>query len=255
MYVLNDELLVIQSEQKNGMLRPASYIMAKVVLTLPFIFVFAIFALGIPGFAIQNYQTSSWIEVILLWSILAYLFESLAECLAIWVKNKVLGMLVYLTYWISSFLFSGLFLPLDDLIWPLKIFYYTTPFSYYIRSMYYLLFNDATFESCDSELNPLEPICVKSGAGSEAIEGLHAILPLFENKDTLTTDISVLLIMIIFLKVIYIAGVVVRGREVSIPNPTNSTMTNEEAGIVTPNEKSTKKTFHCSGVEISVHGE
>jgi hypothetical protein len=48
-YVLNDELLVIQSEQKNGMLRPASYIMAKVVLTLPFIFVFAIFALGIPG--------------------------------------------------------------------------------------------------------------------------------------------------------------------------------------------------------------
>jgi hypothetical protein len=47
-YVLNDELLVIQSEQKNGMLRPASYIiMAKVILTLPFIFVFAIFTLGV----------------------------------------------------------------------------------------------------------------------------------------------------------------------------------------------------------------
>ena len=144
MYVLNDELLVIQSEQKNGMLRPASYIMAKVVLTLPFIFVFAIFALGIPGFAIQNYQTSSWIEVILLWSILAYLFESLAECLAIWVKNKVLGMLVYLTYWISSFLFSGLFLPLDDLIWPLKIFYYTTPFSYYTTSEACIIFFSMT---------------------------------------------------------------------------------------------------------------
>ena len=106
-YVLNDELLVIQSEQKNGMLRPASYIiMAKVILTLPFIFVFAIFTLGVPGWEIQNYQTSPWIEVILLWSILAYFYESLADCLAIWVKDKVLGMLLYLTYWISSFLFS-----------------------------------------------------------------------------------------------------------------------------------------------------
>ena len=114
-YVLNDELLVIQSEQKNGMLRPASYIiMAKVILTLPFIFVFAIFTLGVPGWEIQNYQTSPWIEVILLWSILAYFYESLAECLAIWVKDKVLGMLLYLTYWIfhpSYSQFAGLFLP------------------------------------------------------------------------------------------------------------------------------------------------
>ena len=51
------QLLVIQSEQKNGMLRPASYIatsiMAKVILTLSFIFVFAIFALGVPGWAID----------------------------------------------------------------------------------------------------------------------------------------------------------------------------------------------------------
>ena len=117
---------------------------------------------SVPGWEIQNYQTSPWIEVILLWSILAYFYESLAECLAIWVKDKVLGMLLYLTYWIfhpSYSQFAGLFLPTwrFDVAGPsLKVFvYYTTPFScyVYVRSMYYLLFNDATFESCDSELN------------------------------------------------------------------------------------------------------
>ena len=65
---------------------------------------------------------------------------------------------------------------------------------------------------------------VQCSAGSEVIEGLHTFLPLFENKDTLITDISVVLlvIMIIFLKALYIVGVVVRGREVFIPNPTTT---------------------------------
>ena len=57
------QLLVIQSEQKNGMLRPASYIatsiMAKVILTLSFIFVFAIFALGVPGW-IRGSLLATW---------------------------------------------------------------------------------------------------------------------------------------------------------------------------------------------------
>ena len=63
---------------------------------------------------------------------------------------------------------------------------------------------------------------VQCSAGSENIEGLHTFLPLFENKDTLITDISVLLIMIIFLKALYIVGVVVRGSYVFIPNPTTT---------------------------------
>jgi hypothetical protein len=87
--------------------------MAKVILTLSFIFVFAIFALGVPGWAIesiQNYQTSPWIEVILLLAILAYFFESLAECLAIWPGSRIKSSVVYASLFdvldFSSFLFS-----------------------------------------------------------------------------------------------------------------------------------------------------
>jgi len=231
---LNEELLFIQHEIKNGMLRPASYIIAKFILTVPFIIVFAICALGIPGWLMQNYPTTSpsWLAAVLLWSMLSFLFESLAECLAIWIDNAVVGMLLYLTFWVASFLFSGLFLPLVDLLWPLKIFYYATPFSYYIRSMYYVLYSDVTFDACDSSLNPLQPICVESGTGSDVLKALHDILPVFENKDNVAKDIGIISLMIVVFKVLYIGGVVLKGRKISIPKPSKPVIADASAGAV-----------------------
>jgi len=216
-YVLSDELKAIQSEQQNGMLRPLNYVMAKSILTLPFVFVYALFALGIPGLALQNYPTTSFVEVVVLWCTIIYLYEAFAECVAVWIRNKVVGILVYLSYWIGSFLFSGLFLPLDDLPTIFKLLYYGTPFSYYIRSGYYLLMKDATFEPCDRALTPFEPVCVDSSAGKDVVEALHNILPIFVNEDTMAKDICVLLLMAVLYKTLYILGIIVRGREISIP--------------------------------------
>lgn len=227
-YVLNDELKAIQSEQKNGMLRPISYIMAKTILSLPFSVLFALFSLGIPGFVLMSYLAEPFFQTIALWCVFQLLYESLAESLAVWIKDKVIGMMVYLAYWIASFLFSGLFLPFDDIPDPLKVFYYVTPFSYYIRSGFYLLYKDATFEPCDSASNPFEPICVESSLGKDVIESLHNVLPLFENKDTFAEDIGVLLLMTFVFKTLYILGAIVRGREVSIPRPASKEEENNE---------------------------
>merc|ERR1712183_1219328 len=95
------------------------------------------------------------------WSFTMYMFESLAECIAIWVTNKVLGILVYLSFWILSFLFGGTFVDIDELPPFLQMFYYVTPFGYYCRSAFYILYNDATFEPCDSKSSPSEPVCVR----------------------------------------------------------------------------------------------
>ena len=124
---------------------------------------------SVPGWEIQNYQTSPWIEVILLWSILAYFYESLAECLAIWVKDKVLGMLLYLTYWISSFLFSfrGSLLATwrFDVARPWR--FSTTPHHSATTSEACIIFFSMTQLlnlATANWMNPLEPVCVKSGA-------------------------------------------------------------------------------------------
>ena len=52
-YALNEEFKSIRSEAKNGMVSGLSYVVAKSVLVLPIMFIFAIFALGVPLFAVS----------------------------------------------------------------------------------------------------------------------------------------------------------------------------------------------------------
>lgn len=207
-YVTSDEISAVKQEQRNGMLRYGTYATTKVILSVPIIFLFAIVCLGIPGWVLQGYEMSPFVEVIILWSVTAYTFENLAECLAIWISDKIIGMLLYLGYWISAFLFSGLFLPFNDLPLPCKGLYYVMPFSYYFRSCFYVLFRVYTFQPCDRKLNPMDPICVDSSAGQDVISGLHNFLPLFENNDTYKNDIWLLLGMAFVFKLFYLLGLV-----------------------------------------------
>jgi len=216
-YSLVEELSIIENEQRNGMFRAQSYIIAKFVLTLPIIIIFAICALGIPQWVIQQYpfELYSFSTAVLLWSVMIYLYESLAECLAVWIENKVLGVLIYLAFWILSFFFSGLFLPLDKLFWPIKIFYYISPFSYYLRSMFYVLYSHVHFDPCDRSINLFTTICVESGEGTEVLDALHKIFQIFENKNTLIKDIGVFALIIFLFKGLYVIGVVWKGCRVS----------------------------------------
>ena len=114
MFFLFEEFKLIQGEIKNGMNGCLSYILAKFVLTLPIItIVFSLSALAIPMFVIQSFDASLFLPFFGQWSLIIYLFESLAECLAVWSPNAIVGMLAYLTYWIVAFLFGGIFLPPD----------------------------------------------------------------------------------------------------------------------------------------------
>ncbi len=148
---LHDEITRISREIRNGLVQPLAYLMVKFVLTIPIIAIFAIVALGIPMFVIQNFDARQIIPVLCQWSLLPYLFESLAELSAALSKNATTGVLIFLAYWITCFLFSGIFITPSSIYWPLKMFYHVTPFSYYLRSMMFILFDSATFETCDPE--------------------------------------------------------------------------------------------------------
>lgn len=177
---------------------------------------YAIFVLLIPCWVIQRYPLQHFWESILFWSILVYLHETIAELLAALVKNPIIGTMYYLAFWILSFLFSGLFLPAKDLFWPLKGLYYATPFNYYIRGMFYLLYSDATFEPCSRTENPTHPICVDDGDGLKVLEALHYVLPQFE-KSSVVRDMLVPFLMIVLLKFTHTMIVIYKASIVSIP--------------------------------------
>lgn len=89
-YVLNDEFKSIVRESKNGMVSSLSYVLAKTILVLPILFVFSLFALGIPLFLVIGAPGESFIMIVILYTACMFVFESVSECLSVWVDDPVL---------------------------------------------------------------------------------------------------------------------------------------------------------------------
>ena len=101
-YALNDEFKSILREAKNGMITPMTYVLAKSVMTVPVIYIISLFALVVPGFLIAKYPWEVFGQITILWSLLFFSLESLAECLAVWFDNPIAGILVFITFWCKS---------------------------------------------------------------------------------------------------------------------------------------------------------
>lgn len=204
-FVLNEEFKSILAEGKNGMVSAGSYVLAKSVIVLPVLFIFAIFSLGIPMFAIQGVPKEAFGIEIILFTATMFVFESVAECLAVWVEDPILGMLQFMNVWFASFLFGGFLIPLRDLYWPFKLFYYIMPYSYFVRSFIYELFTSATFAPCyDASTSA---VCTESTSGTDVLFELSRIVPLFSTKSHTAQDIGILIAIGAFYKLLYVVGV------------------------------------------------
>ena len=80
-----------------------SYVIAKTVLVIPIFFLFAIFGLGIPSFAIQDVPVEGFGWLITLFAALLFVFESVAECLSVWFDDPILGILQLMNFWFVVF--------------------------------------------------------------------------------------------------------------------------------------------------------
>jgi len=209
-YALNEEYKSVAREIKNGLCTPFSYILAKTVLEVPIFFIWAFFALGIPAYVISGFYGPNFFFVVLVWVAMMFQFEALAEVMSIAFDNPLMGMMQYMSYWFSSFLYGGFLIPGSDMVWPLKVFFYIVPFKFGLRSMYYYDNIDATYEACkDGEL------CFGGKKGSDILEGVGEIYPLITNENTLAEDIAMLLGIGVVFKIIYIYMVYSKSTKIS----------------------------------------
>lgn len=98
-FSLNEEFKSILRESKNGMVSPLSYVLSKTILVLPIFFIFGLFSLGIPFYAVQGAPGESFAMVMVLYACVMFVFESVAEALSVWCDDPILGMLQYMNYW------------------------------------------------------------------------------------------------------------------------------------------------------------
>jgi len=107
--------------------------------------------------------------------------------------------------WYAFFLLNGVLLPEEDLIWPFKMFYWVTPFSYYIRSCMYEQLSIATFEPCLEFGQSV--VCTPGTSGLMVLDQLTKISDVFSTTQSFFLDSSALLAMGAFLKLVYMVGV------------------------------------------------
>jgi len=209
----NAEFKSLLAESKNGMVNLLSYVIAKTILVFPVIVMCSISSLAIPAFVVQQWPISRVAVIIGLHSLSLYCYECCAECLAVWFDEPIMGMIFYLLYWILTFVFGGIFIPGENVVWPLRILYYATPYQYYYRSVIYEIFMNTLFCPCTTPLT--SAICANSYDSAEVLISLGRIFPIFSPENTVTRDALVLFGLGVFFKIMYVLGVIYKGRRTS----------------------------------------
>ena len=113
-YALHGELQSILREVRNGMGSVTSYVISKFTLTIPVIFAFAIAALGLPGFVIQDFPGVAFVKMICLWAAYMFTWEASSFAFAALCDDVIIAMLLQITNWFGHFLLGGFLIPEKD---------------------------------------------------------------------------------------------------------------------------------------------
>mmetsp|Transcript_10000 Transcript_10000/g.16719 ORF Transcript_10000/g.16719 Transcript_10000/m.16719 type:complete len:592 (+) Transcript_10000:240-2015(+) len=170
-FAYNTEFNAIRREVKNGMVSPLSYLLANTVLTIPVMFLFAIAATGIGAYAMLDFNGERFGQVMLTYALLMFAYESMAQFFCVLSENPLLGMMNFMNSWFASFLFSGLFIVVEDIVWPFRVFAYVLPLRYALAVIVYQEFSYETFKgavTCDPSSSSS---CMQLGSNSGANEG------------------------------------------------------------------------------------
>ena len=169
-YAYNIEFNAIQREVKNGMISPVSYLLANSILLVPVVFVLAATVLSVAGYGITDFNGERYGEMLAIYACLMLAFESLAQMLSVAYSNPLMGMLSFMQLWFSSFLFSGLYIAISDIVWPFRVFSYILPFRYAIQALVYQEFIAKPFRGADL-CDPVDTGCLSHSGDTGANEG------------------------------------------------------------------------------------
>jgi hypothetical protein len=207
-FVLNSEFKSVLREVKNGMIHPLTYICAKSILVLPVMFLFAISAVSLGVFGILKLQTDYGIYLIL-FAVSIYVFECVAEMFSVMSSNPLFGMLAFLGFWFTSFLFAGIFIPKDDIPVAVSWLYYCMPFGNTFSAFAYQAMIDEDWESC----TPSEssgPVCVDFDLHPDeepallVMDALGRVIGVVSSEDERLKQMGTVLGMALVAKVVYI---------------------------------------------------
>ena len=219
-FVLNIELKTVKTEIKNGMYSPIAYVLSNTLVQIPFMFGIAVCVL-VPAFAIGGWSWTNFGTFFLAYAASVWAWECLAQLFSLQ-ANPVLGMLNFVSAWSAGLLFCGLLFRGEDVIWPLRLFYYILPLKWLFNSAAYDIYTPVVYSDAELCSPTTDPMCTMGGfkcvnltaincfghTGSQVLDTLHLSFPTLSSGDDRVLDIACILAFAVFLKICYAIGVI-----------------------------------------------
>ncbi|KAL3921045.1 MAG: hypothetical protein SGPRY_005037 [Prymnesium sp.] len=132
----NLELQIVKREVKDNAYSAGAYALVGLTIHVPLMFVLA-FAVIFPSFypmmdlAWDGFGANLFIMAVGLWAL-----DACAQLQSV-IDNPLMGMMNQMNIWFFSFCYAGIWLPVDDIIWPFRAFCYILPYRWQLPAVAY----------------------------------------------------------------------------------------------------------------------
>lgn len=212
----NLEFFTVRKETKDGMYHPLVHLMANTVLQLPMMVLMSMSAVTVAGYAVANWNINHYALQVIVFAMIYWSFECVAQLLAVLANNPLIGMLSFMSWWFVSFLFAGMIIPEDDVQMPLRLFCYLSPLRWGIATASYVEFFDTTFGgaqllndsyTCPDLPNPMN--CL-GYTGKQVLASMHVMFSVVSPEDNIVRNIWIVAGLSLAAKVGYATVVLAR---------------------------------------------
>jgi len=228
-FIYHYQWLSLKKEVKDGMYHPAANAIASWIVQIPMMFILALSSL-IPMFALGDLNWDSFGIVLVLYAVTFWAFEGLAQAFSTF-PNVIYGLFMFLNIYFMAFLFCGMFVDPEDVVWPIRMFCYFLPLGWTLQSYMYGLWHhignhkgvtyctpgDALPQGgvctaqgfyCYSEEDPSGAVCYGE-TGDQILESLSVQFTIFEAKGHYARNIGFIIAFGSLCRIGYITAVYV----------------------------------------------
>ena len=247
-YALREEFVVVRREVRDGMYPAAAYVAAHTLLQVPLMVALSLAVLGVPAYAIANFHAPKFATLLLAYSAQLWAFECIAQLISVAVGDALVGCLVHIGAWFSSFLYSGIILAEDQIVWPFRLLVFASPVRWGVSAMIHAEFVDAPpfagTKACGSggaggasnaTSAAADSRCARDGFycpgdrtgglecfgrdGADVLASLHVSYPAIDPRDHVARDVGANLAIALACKLVFVAVFAAKCRAAKPPQP------------------------------------
>jgi len=171
----NIELKSVKGEVKDGAYPPLAYGLVTLVIQVPFMFALG-FCACFPGmYPIMDLAWEGFGETLLTTSFGLWAFDASAQLLSV-IDNPLFGMMTQMNIWFFSFTFAGIWLPVDDIIWPFRAMCYILPYRWELPAIGYSMMAHSPPYDGAFRCDPLTSLAVDGPLNGTAV-GCNGVTP------------------------------------------------------------------------------